>query len=527
MAKKRRPYSGKEKLMPNYGWVQNTSKLSTVRDVVELVPEGGVSHNSLMWAIYEQRKKMGSLKKKWEWDARCRIKAICACGMAELDRDMQGYQLTELGRALRAAPKSSEDDDVLSPEEREIFQKGLLTNPPVIRTLQLLNENRKNGGGPMSKYDIGGRLGFVGDTGFTHFEAGFVAWNGKNFNDAEGSADKWARTILSWLCQVGWAVQSGVEKYGEQTLPLYTTRYEVDRVLQYSARSTVKYVPQEMLCSAHHPFAQIVQQRRAAVLRILSQKPYMAISDLTSAVQAQGLEADEETLAFDILNLRQAGIQISKEVSIYRLTDNIHLDTPPEQLPIKVQGRVADVEKQIERYVMAYEDILPSKLVDNLIRYGSGGAKTAAYFEDTVRALFSIMGYEAKCLGQGRGRVTDVIVKYRDPLYSKSYALMIDTKASNPYAFPAGDVRKMKEYIALHGKELMQDMIPNHAFLFASMAFKPPEGPLEEIAADTAVSGTTADVFSLMDFAAKVLKQEISIKDMYPHFTTNRQFVCP
>ena len=36
--------------------------------------------------------------------------------------------------------------------------------------------------------------GFVGDTGFTHFEAGFVAWNGKNFNDAEGSADKWARS---------------------------------------------------------------------------------------------------------------------------------------------------------------------------------------------------------------------------------------------------------------------------------------------------------------------------------------------
>ena len=63
MAKKRRPYSGKEKLMPNYGWVQNTSKLSTVRDVVELVPEGGVSHNSLMWAIYEQRKKWAVSKR--------------------------------------------------------------------------------------------------------------------------------------------------------------------------------------------------------------------------------------------------------------------------------------------------------------------------------------------------------------------------------------------------------------------------------------------------------------------------------
>ena len=52
----------------------------------------------------------------------------------------------------------------------------------------------------------------------------------------------------------------------ETSLEIYTTRYEVDRVLQYSARSTVKYVPQEMLCSAHHPFAQIVQQRQAYVI---------------------------------------------------------------------------------------------------------------------------------------------------------------------------------------------------------------------------------------------------------------------
>ena len=176
MAKNR---SRKDRLLPNYGWVQNTSRLSTVRDVVEMVPEDGIGHKALMRTIHEHRQKMDSLKGQWEWDARCRIKAICACGMAELDRDMQGYQLTELGRALRAAPKSSEGGNVLSPEEQEIFQKGLLTNPPVIRTLQLLNESRKNGGGPMSKYDIGGRLGFVGDIGFTHYEVEYVIQIGR------------------------------------------------------------------------------------------------------------------------------------------------------------------------------------------------------------------------------------------------------------------------------------------------------------------------------------------------------------
>jgi hypothetical protein len=30
-------YAGQGILMPNYGWVQNTSNLSTVRDTVELV----------------------------------------------------------------------------------------------------------------------------------------------------------------------------------------------------------------------------------------------------------------------------------------------------------------------------------------------------------------------------------------------------------------------------------------------------------------------------------------------------------
>ena len=90
-------YSSVGKLMANYGWVQNTSNLSTVRDTVELVSKDGMNHNALMRAIFEHRTELGDIKKKWTWDARCRIKAICACGMVELDMDLQGYRLTPLG----------------------------------------------------------------------------------------------------------------------------------------------------------------------------------------------------------------------------------------------------------------------------------------------------------------------------------------------------------------------------------------------------------------------------------------------
>lgn len=194
-------YAGNGKLMKNYGWVQNTSNLSTVRDTVELVPEESINHNELMRRIYAYRTELGNIKKKWTWDARCRIKAICATGMVEIDRDCQGYHLTELGKQLCSAPKSTimrRGNRELSNEEKELFRKGLLTNPPVIRVLTILNDSRKAAKGPMSKYDVGSQLGFVGDIGFTHFEAEFVARNGKSFNDAEGDADKWARTIISW-----------------------------------------------------------------------------------------------------------------------------------------------------------------------------------------------------------------------------------------------------------------------------------------------------------------------------------------
>lgn len=522
-------YSGAGKLMTNYGWVQNTSNLSTVRDTVELVSKDGMNHNALMKAIFDYRTECGDIKKKWTWDARCRIKAICACGMVELDRDLQGYRLTTLGQELCAAPKSSilrRGKRVLTEEEKVIFRKGLLTSPPVIRVLTILNESRKNGNGAMSKYDVGSKLGFVGDVGFSHFEAEFVARSGKSFNDAEGDADKWARTILSWLSQVDWVIKSdSTEIYGKP-LPLYTTAYEVDRVLQYPARSTIKYIPQEMLCSDHHPFAEVVQQRRVAVLKILSKKPYIAISELLNAVIELGIDTDEETLAFDILNLCQAGIQISKERSFYRLTDKVKLDVIPNRKPISAQQKVEGIEKKIEHYVMVYEDSLPARLVDNLIRYGYDGTTSAALFEMTVEKLFSFMGYEAQCLGQGHGRVADVIAKYRDSFYAKSYGLIIDTKAYEKYTFPVGDVRKMKEYIALHGAELLKDMIPNHAFAFISMDFSTPDEHLSEIAKDTAVNGTAIDVFTLMELGSRVVKQEISIADIYPKFTTNKMFVC-
>ena len=193
-------------------------------------------------------------------------------------------------------------------------------------------------------------------------------------------------------------------------LATYTTTIEVDKILQYTVRSITKYIPQEMLCSDKHPFAEIIQQRRVSVLKTLSKKPYMPIREMVDAMIKLGIDTDEETLAFDVINLQQAGIQISKERSYYRLTDKIKLDISMKQ-PKSVHAKVDGLEKDIEHYVTMYADSIPTRLVDNVIRYGYGGAKSAALFEMTVHKLLCFMGYESQCFGQGHGRVADIVAK--------------------------------------------------------------------------------------------------------------------
>lgn len=521
-------YTGKSTLMANYGWVQNSSNLSTVRDTVDLIPAQGLSHNELMRAIRDQRAARGNLPSRWTWDARCRIKAVCATGMAELDRPRQGYRLTELGTALQSAVRAEEQGRKrrpLSPEEQELFRKGLLTNPPVVRVLSLLQEARLEGRGPLSKYEVGGGLGFLGDPGFTHYTADYAAASGRGFDNMEGDADKWARTILSWLMQVGWVQGAPSVVLSGQSLARYSPVDGVDRVLRYQVRSAVKYVPQEMLCSAHHSFAGLIQRRRVALLEALAGAASRSRGELTAALEAAGLEADGETVDFDILNLRQAGLKIDQEQGQFRLLDKLKLDVRPEK-PAPGQ-RVDGVEREIEHYVAVYWDTLPPRLVDDLIRYGRSGARFADRFEAAVNQFFSHLGYEVVDLGQGHGRVADGLAKYRDALAPRSYGLILDAKASDRYSFPAGDVRKMKEYIVHHGQELYQDAIPRHAFLFVSMDFTEPGSHLEEIARDTAVDGAAADVFTLLELGARVMRKELALRDLYPAFTTNDRFRCP
>ena len=148
--------------------------------------------------------------------------------------------------------------------------------------------------------------------------------------------------------------------------------------------------------------------------------------------------------------------------------------------------------------------------------------------DESIRQKSNGLNSQSICSTIGKSSICGVFrtetAKYKTTPYPRSYGLIIDAKAYARYTFPAGDVRKMKEYIDLHGAELLSERIPNHAFAFISMDFVNPDDHLEEIATDTAVNGTAITVFELFKLGDSVIQQKESIADIYQKYTTNKLF---
>lgn len=84
----------------------------------------------------------------------------------------------------------------------------MLSYPPVIRIISLLKETSEQ-----TKFELGSKLGFIGELGFTSIPQEIFLYDYCNAPPAEkfeirsnfeGDSDKYARGIASWLIQMKW-----------------------------------------------------------------------------------------------------------------------------------------------------------------------------------------------------------------------------------------------------------------------------------------------------------------------------------
>lgn len=247
-----------------------------------------------------------------DWPADSFLRWAVSIGFLEYDRKTDRCSLSEVGI------KYAESEDG-STEEKEILEQAFLSYPPVCRVLTLLEDGESH-----TKFEIGEKLGFIGEAGFTSIPqhmiirelvelADDVKERNKLLSDTEGTSDKYARTICSWLKQLGWvrqvkkevSVTVGDRTYTDTIAQAYQITLNGLKVIKHmKGTSKYKKIPKRVMWDMLATKAvdrDYLRNRRTHLINYL-QTDFREIKELQSYLEVKGITEDESTIEDDINN---------------------------------------------------------------------------------------------------------------------------------------------------------------------------------------------------------------------------------
>lgn len=401
--------------------------------------------------------------KNWtdNWTADGYLRWAVSLGLVQMNRESDTFKITALGQDFSALIPDSDD-------ELNFLRQVLLGYPPACRILNLLAENT---GQPVSKFYLGSRLGFVGEKGFTSYsESMMLSWLNSNLgreernkirSDVEGTSDKYARGICSWLEKVGFvtscknAVNLGKDNYGFNGYEITGMGLSALRRSQGSSKNqaNTKFLTWEFLAN-DGVNREYLRTRRAYILKNLQKSN--KISTILANMKELGYVESWAVLEADIAGLVNFGLRIEirhdrNEVVLHdRLCD---FDIPKSQLTAKQKDVALDLLKN--KFIEQTD--IPHKYL-SLIEL-SRNKKAAIDFEILTMDLFAnIYKLGAKHLG-GTSKPDGVVYLNQD-------GVIVDTKAyKDGYGKNISEGDKMLRYVVDAQK---QDVIrqPNEWWLY-------------------------------------------------------------
>ena len=230
--------------------------------------------------------------------------------------------------------------------------QAFLSYPPVCRVLGLLAAK-----GHLTKFEIGSKLGFTDEAGFTSFpqniwvqayeEAEDNEERTKLRSDTEGSSDKYARMICGWLEQIGWVSKRPKmvkETFGPKTYNcVISSAFEItangiinyNRALGKSKSSrTPKIVYREMLASKASD-ANYLRMRRSLILEFLSNHKAKSLGEIKEFLASKKVDEELATIKDDMTGLINIGLDIDYDGKSYKLNDKIKKLLPYQDNVVK------------------------------------------------------------------------------------------------------------------------------------------------------------------------------------------------
>lgn len=429
-------------------------------------------------------------------------------------------------------------------EKNEILGKAFLAYPPVCRVLGLLEKY-----GHMTKFEIGAKLGFTDEAGFTSFpqniwvqayeEATDSEEKKKLRSDTEGSSDKYARMICGWLEAINWV--SKRPKVVTETFGGKTYHCEISTAFEITAMGLINYhkaigkskssripkiVYREMLASKASD-ANYLRMRRSLIIGYLSNHTPRSIDEILGYLNTKQIKEHLSVLRDDMTGLINIGMDIEMVGDKYKLKDNI----------LKLNTDFQNATKEITDAV-EIKDRVRTRLsnIDHkyltLIDYAFSGKDNCTDFEIyTIDLLVNELKFKGVHLGGTR--------KPDGIFYQDDKGVIIDNKAySKGFTITRTMADEMTRYVQENNDRNearnpsqwwlnFEDSVNKFNFAFISSLFKGDvELMLNNIKQSSGIDGCALTVENLLYFADAVKGGTLDKSEFISKFGVNRELMC-
>lgn len=452
-----------------------------------------------------------------DWPADNFVRWAHCFGFIKYDYTDDTFEITANGLALSRA---RETGVILSKKEQELLVDAVLAYPPAIRILNLLFKAED---AHLTKFEIGQQLGFIGEDGFTSMPQKIFIRSLANAEtkerkkmkaDWEGSSDKYARMIASWLEKLGLvekipkevAVSMGGKEFKEKIGQAYIiTAKGITALRKANGKSKHKRIAKNVfweMLSTKGADREYLRTRRAFILKYLSEnKHYVSVSVIINYLKTVNLNENEDTIADDITGLQNIGINILTKDNKFLFDDKINDFIIP--LPQSLTRSDLAETKEIIRTKMLNLSHEYLALID--LAYDS---KQNRLFEmKTLDLLTEECDYQGLHLGGSRKPDGIIYTNANDC----KYGVIIDTKAySKGYNLPISQADEMERYIGENQTrnekinsnkwwENFADDITEFYFMFISGHFVGSfKSQIERISRNKGINGTALNVANLL-----------------------------
>lgn len=378
-----------------------------------------------------------------DWSAESYLKLAISLDLIQYDAQKDVCNITKIGNLVATTDGKELEKNYIS---------AMMVYPPAVRVLQILAEDMQ----AHTKFDIGSKLGFIGEAGFGSLDMGYFLWSlnfaesnnrSKIKSNKEKMCDKYARMTCSMLISLGLVAKArksitaefaGIT-YGPEELLAYKITPKGYDVLNnsygHSSHSKVlRLVMYETLATAA-PDREFLRFRRANILQYLSKK-CKSLDEIRIFLNSKGVAASNAVIENDLCGFRNIGLRIEKIGDKYKLQDNIYgLEIP------KINVSKREVTEVKERVIERVKNI-PHRYFEmvDLAFLGGKQEQSREFEEITAELLTEELLFKGEHLG-GSNK-PDIAVYYNQD------GIIIDTKAyEKGFSISAHQRDEMSRYI--------------------------------------------------------------------------------